>query len=51
MSNKTKRLPVIQERVDDLALLIARLSEMNIPSLLDQSRSLVTGTYSVLGDW
>ena len=37
MSNETKRLPVIQERVDDLPVLLAQLREMGVPELLNQA--------------
>lgn len=44
MSNDAKSLPVIQERVDDLPLLIAQLLEMDVPALLNQA-------FKVHGNW
>ena len=44
MSNDSKNLPVIQERVDDLPLLIAQLREMDVPVLLNQA-------FKVHGNW
>lgn len=44
MSNDPKSLPVIQERVDDLPLLIAQLREMDVPALLNQA-------FKVHGNW
>lgn len=37
MSNEPKSLPVIQERVDDLPVLIAQLREMGVPELFNQA--------------
>ncbi|NOT60675.1 MAG: hypothetical protein HOP19_10685, partial [Acidobacteria bacterium] len=37
MSNKPKSLPVLQERVDDLPVLIAQLREMGVPELFNQA--------------
>lgn len=44
MSNEPKSLPVIQERVDDLPLLIAQLREMDVPALLNQA-------FKIHGNW
>lgn len=44
MSNDPKSLSVIQERVDDLPLLIAQLREMDVPALLNQA-------FKVHGNW
>lgn len=44
MSNDPRSLPVIQERVDDLPLLLAQLREMDVPALLNQA-------FKVHGNW
>lgn len=44
MSNDPKSLPIIQERVDDLPLLMAQLREMDVPALLNQA-------FKVHGNW
>lgn len=44
MSNDPKSLPVLQERVDDLPLLIAQLREMDVPALLNQA-------FKIHGNW
>jgi transposase len=44
MSNDPKSLPVLQERVDDLPLLLAQLCEMDVPALLNQA-------FKVHGNW
>lgn len=37
MSNEPRSLPLIQERVDDLPVLLAQLREMGVPELLNQA--------------
>lgn len=44
MSNHHKSLPVLQERVDDIPLLLAQLCEMNVPTLLNQA-------FKIHGNW
>ena len=44
MSNEPKSLPVVQERVDDLPLLIAQLREMEVPALLNRA-------FKIHGNW
>lgn len=44
MSTDPKSLPVIQERVDDLPLLVAQLLKMGVPALLNQA-------FKIHGNW
>lgn len=37
MSNNTEPLPIIQERVDELPLLLAQMREMQLPALLNEA--------------
>jgi hypothetical protein len=37
MSNNAENLPITNERVDDIPLLLAQLKEMRVPELLNQS--------------
>jgi len=36
MSNNAENLPVTNERVDDIPLLLAQLKEMRVPELLNE---------------